>query len=212
VDTPSGNGRTPVTAGQSVTAEQPAAASNGTAGAAAGATAGASNGHVPDPAGPVEVAPAEERETEESWSGLALAGEALSELSEPGQEVPDRVDETEPSLPSGEPAGDTPDAEPSPGTPAPPLATGAAAGSVDGERSKPAANHDRENDHDDDEQVDPAQAYRDRASYAPERYMIVQPHRSALLLEVVERLESVLRQRTPALADPQPAAPPRVSA
>ena len=42
--------------------------------------------------------------------------------------------------------------------------------------------------------------------------MIVQPHRGALLLEVVERLDSVLRQRTPALADPQPAVPPKVSA
>jgi len=59
---------------------------------------------------------------------------------------------------------------------------------------------------DGDEQVDPAQAYRDRASYTPERYMIVQPHRGNLLPEVVERLDSVLRQRTPALADPQPAA------
>jgi dTMP kinase len=65
---------------------------------------------------------------------------------------------------------------------------------------------------DDDEQVDPAQAYRDRASYAPERYMTVQPHPGHLLPEVVERLESVLRQRTPALADPQPAAAPKVSA
>ena len=81
------------------------------------------------------------------------------------------------------------------------MATG---GALD-ERSGPAGD-------DDDEQVDPAQAYRDRASYAPERYMIVQPHLGRLLPEVVDRLESVLRQRTPALADPQPAVAPRVSA
>ena len=61
---------------------------------------------------------------------------------------------------------------------------------------------------DEDEPVDLAQAYRDRASYTPERYMIVQPHQGPLLPEVVERLESVMRQRTPAQAGPQPAVGP----
>ena len=196
VDTPAGNGRTPDSAVRSVTSEKTGAASGGAAN-------GAANGHVPGPLRPEEVETAEQVESEESMSGLALAGQALSELAEPGQEVPERVDETEPAVTPGEVS----DAEPSPGRPVDSV-THPATGSESG----PAGHPGHHDDHDDDEQVDPAQAYRDRASYAPERYMIVQPHRGALPLEVVERLDSVLRQRTPALADPQPAAPPKVSA
>jgi dTMP kinase len=62
---------------------------------------------------------------------------------------------------------------------------------------------------DEDEPVDPVQAYRDRASYAPERYLIVRPlseEGGVMNPEIVERISSVLRQRSPALAEPQPAA------
>jgi dTMP kinase len=58
-----------------------------------------------------------------------------------------------------------------------------------------------------DEAVDPVQAYRDRASYTPERYLIVRPlseEGGIINPEVVERLRSVLRQRSPRLAEPQP--------
>jgi dTMP kinase len=61
---------------------------------------------------------------------------------------------------------------------------------------------------DEDEPVDPVQAYRDRASYAPERYLIVRPvseEGGMINPEIVERISSVLRQRSPALAEPQPA-------
>ena len=60
----------------------------------------------------------------------------------------------------------------------------------------------------DDEPVDPVQGYRDRASYAPERYLIVRPlaeEGGAINPEVTERISSVLRQRTPSLAEPHPA-------
>ena len=64
-------------------------------------------------------------------------------------------------------------------------------------------------DDDDDEPVDPVQAYRDRASYTPERYLIVRPLAEepdrAINPEVAERIGSVLRQRSPSLAEPQPA-------
>ena len=56
----------------------------------------------------------------------------------------------------------------------------------------------------------PVQAYRDRASYTPERYLIVRPlaeeKGGAINPEVLERISSVLRQRSPALVEPQPAA------
>ena len=63
---------------------------------------------------------------------------------------------------------------------------------------------------DDEEPVLPVQAYRDRASYTPERYLIVRPLAEekgrAINPEVLERVSSVLRQRSPALVEPQPAA------
>jgi len=62
---------------------------------------------------------------------------------------------------------------------------------------------------DDDEPVLPVQAYRDRASYTPERYLLVRPlseEGGVINPEVVERITSVLRQRSPSLAEPEPAA------
>jgi dTMP kinase len=72
------------------------------------------------------------------------------------------------------------------------------------------ADHDAaDHDADEDEPVDPVHAYRDRASYTPERYLIVRPLSEepgrAMNPEVVERISSVLRQRSPSLAEPQPA-------
>jgi dTMP kinase len=64
---------------------------------------------------------------------------------------------------------------------------------------------------DDEEPVDPVQAYRDRASYTPERYLVVQPlakEQGDINPEVVERISSVLRLRSPSLAEPQPVEPP----
>ena len=70
-----------------------------------------------------------------------------------------------------------------------------------------AADHPSE---DDEEPVLPVQAYRDRASYTPERYLIVRPLAEEkgreINPEVFERISSVLRQRSPALVEPQPAA------
>jgi len=54
----------------------------------------------------------------------------------------------------------------------------------------------------------PVQAYRERASYTPERYLLVRPlseEHGVMNPEVVERITSVLRQRSPSLAEPQPA-------
>ncbi len=64
----------------------------------------------------------------------------------------------------------------------------------------------------DEEPVDPVQGYRDRASYAPERYLIVRPlseEHGVINTEVTERISSVLRQRSPSLAEahPDPAPP-----
>ena len=59
----------------------------------------------------------------------------------------------------------------------------------------------------DDDTVDPAQAFRDRASYTPERYLIVRPlaeEHGVINPEVTERISSVIRQRSPRLAEPQP--------
>jgi len=61
----------------------------------------------------------------------------------------------------------------------------------------------------DDDRVDAVQAYRDRASYTPERYLIVRPlseEGGVINNEVVERISSVLRQRSPSLAQPIPTA------
>jgi hypothetical protein len=201
VDPPSGNGASSVTpvdrpADRVLSAEKLAAAEK--------VAAVASNGAVP--AGPdaadltraqeaAEAAGAAGEENEEAVSGLALAGEALSELAAPGQEVPERVEPAAPAAP-------TPSKPAASQTAHSPTGDSAADTVVD-ERSGRAD--------DDDEHVDPAQAYRDRASYTPERYIIVQPHLGRLLPEVVERLEWVVRQRTPALADPQHAASPRVA-
>lgn len=58
---------------------------------------------------------------------------------------------------------------------------------------------------DEDERVDPAQAYRDRASYTPERYLIVRPlseEHGVINAEVTERIASVLRERSPAMVEP----------
>jgi hypothetical protein len=52
----------------------------------------------------------------------------------------------------------------------------------------------------DDEQVDPEQAYRERAASAPERYLRIAPltgDDEELPPEVIERIASVLRLRTP---------------
>ena len=57
---------------------------------------------------------------------------------------------------------------------------------------------------DEDERVDPAQAYRDRASYTPERYLIVRPlseEQGVINAEVTERIASVLRERSPAMVE-----------
>jgi hypothetical protein len=54
--------------------------------------------------------------------------------------------------------------------------------------------------------VEPHQAYRDRASYTPERYLIVRPlseEDGVINAEVTERIASVLRERTPATAEQQ---------
>ena len=63
---------------------------------------------------------------------------------------------------------------------------------------------------DDEDPVLPVQAYRDRASYTPERYLVVRPlaeeEDREINPEVLERISSVLRQRSPALVEPQPAA------
>jgi len=59
---------------------------------------------------------------------------------------------------------------------------------------------------DEDERVDPSQAYRDRASYTPERYLIVRPlseEHGVINAEVTERIASVLRERSPATIDEQ---------
>ncbi len=61
-------------------------------------------------------------------------------------------------------------------------------------------------DADEDERVDPAQAYRDRASYTPERYLVVRPlseEHGVINAEVTERIESVLRERSPATVQQQ---------
>ena len=59
-------------------------------------------------------------------------------------------------------------------------------------------------DEDDDERVDLVQAYRDRASYTPERYLIVRPlseDHGVINAEVAERIASVLRERSPATVE-----------
>ncbi len=62
----------------------------------------------------------------------------------------------------------------------------------------------------DEDHVDPAQAYRDRASYTPERYIVVRPLSAhpdhAMAPEIQERIASVLRQRSPARQAPADAA------
>jgi len=70
----------------------------------------------------------------------------------------------------------------------------------------PESNGDADED---DDRVDAVQAYRDRASYTPERYLIVRPlseEGGVINNEVVERISSVLRQRSPSLAQPIPTA------
>jgi dTMP kinase len=54
---------------------------------------------------------------------------------------------------------------------------------------------------DDEDRVDAAQAFRDRASYTPERYLVVRPlseEDGVINAEVTERIASVLRERSPA--------------
>jgi hypothetical protein len=53
----------------------------------------------------------------------------------------------------------------------------------------------------DDDRVEPEQAFRDRASYTPERYLVVRPlsqEDGVINAEVTERIASVLRERAPA--------------
>ena len=53
----------------------------------------------------------------------------------------------------------------------------------------------------DEDHIDPAQAFRDRASYTPERYLVVRPlseENGVINAEVTERIASVLRERSPA--------------
>jgi dTMP kinase len=60
---------------------------------------------------------------------------------------------------------------------------------------------DDDPDHDDEDRIDPAQAFRDRASYTPERYLLVRPlseEDGVINAEVTERIASVLRERSPA--------------
>lgn len=61
-------------------------------------------------------------------------------------------------------------------------------------------------DDDDEDRVDPAQAFRDRASYTPERYLVVRPlaeEHGVMNAEVTERIASVLRERSPATVPQQ---------
>lgn len=54
---------------------------------------------------------------------------------------------------------------------------------------------------DDEDRVHPAQAFLDRASYTPERYLVVKPlseEDGVINAEVTERIASVLRERSPA--------------
>ena len=56
-------------------------------------------------------------------------------------------------------------------------------------------------DVDEEDRVDAAQAFRDRASYTPERYLVVRPlseEHGVINGEVTERIASVLRERSPA--------------
>ena len=79
---------------------------------------------------------------------------------------------------------------------------------VEPTRSAQCRRPDRRTTADEDDPVDPVQAYRDRASYTPERYLIVRPlteENGVINPEVVERISSVLRLRSPSLAEPQPA-------
>lgn len=59
---------------------------------------------------------------------------------------------------------------------------------------------------DEDDGVDPAQAFRDRASYTPERYLVVRPlseENGVINGEVAERIASVLRVRSPVRVEQQ---------
>ncbi|GAA1996046.1 MFS transporter [Nakamurella flavida] len=98
-------------------------------------------------------------------------------------------------------AGSPPVAEPEPEVSGVPPET-AATGAPDGGRLTA----------EEDDTVDPEQAFRDRASYTPERYLIVHLSDGAAAPdggptvpdELTERIASVLRARSPVLADPQP--------
>jgi len=92
-----------------------------------------------------------------------------------------------------------------------PATAALATGAVDlTDEDRPYAGASTPTGHGEDEPIDPVQAYRDRASYSPERYLTVRPlseeQGGAINPEVVERISSVLRQRSPSLAEPQPAA------
>ncbi len=87
-----------------------------------------------------------------------------------------------------------------------PAAAGPAAAGVPGAVSPDAPDEEATAGEPDDEPVDPVQGYRDRASYAPERYLIVRPlseGHGVINPEVTERISSVLRQRSPSLAEPR---------
>ena len=56
-------------------------------------------------------------------------------------------------------------------------------------------------DPNDEDRIDAAQAFRDRASYTPERYLVVRPlseENGVINAEVTERIASVIRERSPA--------------
>ena len=70
----------------------------------------------------------------------------------------------------------------------------------------PAPGAEVDTEPDDEDRVDPAQAYRDRASYTPERYLVVRPlseEHGVINGEVTERIASVLRERSPARIEPE---------
>lgn len=85
-----------------------------------------------------------------------------------------------------------------------PTADGPTADGPTGDR--PTGEDAHEEDAHEADATDAPQAFRDRASYTPERYLVVPPPpehwAGALPAEVVERIESVLRLRAPVLAEP----------
>ena len=142
------------------------------------------------PSGPVEVldVPAPD------GSGALRTGTPVAARIEPpgGTAMAAAV-----SIPPAEPhLQPVPDDRPPTAGPTAAASAGPAAGSPAGPEAEP----------DDEERVDPAQAYRDRASYTPERYLVVRPlseEHGVINAEVTERIASVLRERSPARIEPE---------